>query len=245
MNGFPSNERVICNFEFIYPSDGKLRWFYDTKPKFASFLLQKSFLILSSTIKRGEMFSMVIISAELWESILFVDRPWGISFVDARCAGRRNIDANWDQPCGFDGLIVTTGVLNAPKAPEVYWKQTSWSYLHPFLTLTHTLFAQVLFFPLVSTAGLWAPKPSDLLFHFAGHGHQLHPVAGLSGLVMKCARKNRERCLNRDSGKPQKIRRIIFQSPFFFEKRSPKWHGTSLGHPSPKRFNASLLQFRP
>ncbi len=52
------------------------------------------------------------------------------------------------------------------------------------------------FFSLVSTRGLWAPKPSDLLFHFAGHGHQLHPVAGLSRLVMKCTRKNRERCLN-------------------------------------------------
>lgn len=108
-----------------------------------------------------------------------------------------------------------------------YFRKTS---LHKCICFDFFWRAQADFCSLVSSAGLWAPKPSDLLFHFAGHGHQLHPVAGLSGLVMKCTRKNRERCLNRDSGKPQKIRRIIFQSPFFFRenKRSPKWHGTSL-----------------
>ena len=87
-------------------------------------------------------------------------------------------------------------------------------------TYTHSLCASF-FFSLVSTAGLWAPKPSDLLFHFAGHGHQLHPVAGLSGLVMKCTWKNRERCLNTDSGKPKNFVGSFSSLHFLLKKDHP------------------------
>ena len=192
-----------------------------------------------------------IISAELWDSILSVDRHWGISFVDARCAGRRNIDAKWPE-FWTPTSVLETDLLTlheqhlSSKATTHHFKITYFrkTSLHKCICFDFFWRAQVDFFS---------------SFRLQDFGHRSLPIfcstspvtatsyipsPGSAGWSWNALGRTEKDVRIEILGSPKKFLGSFSSLHFFCWKKITQmtW---DIFTDLPKPFNASLLQFRP